>query len=110
MKLIVAVVHGRDADEVLRALASRGYGATTIDSSGGLLRQGNVTLLVGVQESLVGEAVALIKRFGQVRSQYVNPLLPVAEPAEVFIPSPVEVQVGGATVFVVGVDRYERIA
>jgi len=110
MKLIVAVVHSKDADELLRALASRGYGATTIDSSGGLLRQGNVTLMIGVQEALVEDAVNLVKRFGQVRSQYVNPLLPVVEPGEVFIPSPVEVQVGGATVFVVGVDRYERIA
>ncbi|MEA2514480.1 MAG: hypothetical protein QOF33_241 [Thermomicrobiales bacterium] len=110
MKLIVAVVHVKDADGLLRALASRGFGATTIDSSGGLLRQGNVTLLIGVQETLVADAVGLIKRHCQVRSRFVNPLLPVAEPAEVYVSNPVEVQVGGATIFVVSVERYERIA
>jgi uncharacterized protein YaaQ len=110
MKLIVAVLHVKDADGLLRSLASRGFGATTIDSSGGLLRQGNVTLLIGVQEALVADALALIKRHTQVRSRYVNPLLPVAEPGEIYVSNPVEVQVGGATVFVVSVERYERIA
>ncbi len=110
MKLVVAVVHAKDADGLLRSLASRGFGATTIDSSGGLLRQGNVTLLIGVQEALVADALGVIKRHCQLRSRFVNPLLPVAEPAEVYVSNPVEVQVGGATVFVVSVERYERIA
>ncbi|HEY7031851.1 MAG TPA: cyclic-di-AMP receptor [Thermomicrobiales bacterium] len=110
MKLIVAVVHVRDADGLARSLASRGFGATIIDSSGGLLRQGNVTLLIGVQEALVADALGLVKRHCQVRSRHVNPLLPVAEPGEVYVSNPVEVQVGGATVFVVSVERYERIA
>jgi uncharacterized protein YaaQ len=110
MKLIVAVVHVKDADGLARSLGSRGFGATIVDSAGGLLRQGNVTLLIGVQEALVADALGLIKRHCQVRSRNVNPLLPVAEPGEVFVSNPVEVQVGGATVFVVSVERYERIA
>lgn len=110
MKLIIVVVHVKEADELMRALVSRGYGATKVDTSGGLLRQGNVTLLIGVQEDVVPDALALIKRYGQTQSRQVNPLLPIAEPGEVFVSNPVEVQTGGATVFVVGVERYERIA
>lgn len=110
MKLIIVVVHVNEADELMRSLVSRGFSATKVDTSGGLLRQGNVTLLIGVQEDVVGDAISLIKRNGQTRSRQINPLLPIAEPGEVFVANPVEAQTGGATVFVVGVERYERIA
>ena len=110
MKLIIAVVHGSTAESLLRALNGRGFRATKIDSAGGFLRQGNVTVLIGVQDRLVAEALRLIRRHCLARAHYVNPLLPVVEPAEFHISNPVEVQVGGATVFVVNVERYERIA
>lgn len=110
MKLIIVVVHVKEADELMRALVSRGFSATKVDTSGGLLRQGNVTLLIGVQEDVVPDALSVIKRYGQTQSRKVNPLLPIAEPGEVYVANPVEVQIAGATVFVVGVERYERIA
>ena len=40
------------------------------------------------------------------RTQYVNPLPPIMEPGELYMPTPVEVQIGGATVFVLNVDRF----
>ncbi|HEX2987961.1 MAG TPA: cyclic-di-AMP receptor, partial [Chloroflexota bacterium] len=43
------------------------------------------------------------------RTQYINPLPPVMEPGEFYMPYPVEVQVGGATVFVLNVERWERL-
>ncbi|MDE2862354.1 MAG: cyclic-di-AMP receptor, partial [Chloroflexota bacterium] len=45
----------------------------------------------------------------QTRTQYVNPIPPIMEPGEFYIPYPVEVQVGGATVFVIDLERYERL-
>jgi uncharacterized protein YaaQ len=110
MKLIIVVVHVKEADELMRSLVSRGFSATKVDTSGGLLRQGNVTLLIGVQEDVVPDALNLIKRYGQTQTRQINPLLPIAEPGEVYVSNPVEVHVSGATVFVVGVERYERIA
>ncbi len=110
MKLVIGVVHGRDAEDVLRALTHRGYRATQIDSAGGFLRQGNVTLLIGVQETLVADVLRVITQHGRSRTQYANPLLPITEPAESYVSHPVEYQVGGATVFVVNIERYERIA
>jgi uncharacterized protein YaaQ len=110
MKLVVAIVQVRDAEAVVRALSDRGFQITQIDSSGGFLRESNVTLLLGVQEAYVADVLRIVRENCQARSRFVNPLMPIVEPAEFFVPSPVEVQVGGATVFVIGVDRYERIA
>ncbi len=110
MKLVVAVVQAKDADALVQALTERGFGATEIDSAGGFLRESNVTLLVGVQETYVAEVLRIIRRTCHARTRFVNPLMPIMEPAEFYVPDPVEVQVGGATVFVLGVERYERVA
>ena len=110
MKLIVAVVQARDADELLRSLTARGFRATRINSSGGFLRESNVTLLIGVQESYAAEVLRIIKQSCHARTRFVNPLMPIVEPAEFYVASPIEVEVGGATIFVLDVDRYERIA
>ena len=110
MRLILAVVHEGDADGAAQALVDRGFIATTISSSGGFLRESNVTIMVGVQTELVPEVLRILKRHSQARSRFVNPLMPIVEPAEFHVPNPVEVQIGGATVFVLPVERYERIA
>ncbi len=110
MKLIVAVVQARDADELLQALTARGFRATRINSSGGFLRESNVTVLIGVQEAYTAEVLRIIKQSCHARTRFVNPLMPIVEPGEFYVASPIEVEVGGATVFVLNVDRYERIA
>ena len=110
MKLIVAVVQARDADELLRALSARGFRATRINSSGGFLRESNVTVLIGVQAAYAAEVLRIIKQSCHARTRFVNPLMPIVEPGEFYVASPIEVEVGGATVFVLNVDRYERIA
>ena len=109
MKLVVAVVQGKDAEALLDALRANGYRATQINSSGGFLRENNVTVMTGVNDAQVPEVFRLIRDNCYTRTQYVNPLLPIMEPGEFYMPSPVEVQVGGATVFVLPVVRYERI-
>lgn len=110
MKLLVAVVQLKDADTLVRALGERGYQTTQIDSAGGFLRESNATLFVGVLETHVATVLRIVRESCQARSHMVNPLMPILEPAEFFVPAPVEVQVGGATVFVLGVERYERVA
>jgi len=109
MKLIVAVVQGKDADRLVQALTARGFRATRIDSTGGFLRESNVTLLIGVQDVYAAEVLRIVKDNSYSRTRFVNPLMPIIEPGEFFVASPVEVEVGGATVFVLRVERYERI-
>ena len=110
MKLVVAIVQARDADSLMQALIDRGFFTTQVTSTGGFLRESNVTLLTGVQEAYVPEVIRIARQQCHGRTRYVNPLLPIMEPAEYYVPGPVEVQVGGATIFVLNVERYERVA
>ncbi|HEU0164555.1 MAG TPA: cyclic-di-AMP receptor [Thermomicrobiales bacterium] len=109
MKLVIAVVQGTDAEELLKAVTARGFRATQINSTGGFLRESNVTLMIGVQEEYVSEVRELVCQNCHSRTRFVNPLMPIIEPGEFYVPSPVEVLVGGATIFVVPVERYERL-
>ncbi|MEW6231184.1 MAG: cyclic-di-AMP receptor [Chloroflexota bacterium] len=108
MKLIAAMVQDEDADVLLDALMERGLKATKISTTGGFLRSGNTTLLLGVEEHQLEEALGLIKTHCQARTQLVNvmpSMLPLGAPD---LPTPVEVAIGGATVFVWDIERYER--
>jgi len=109
MKLVIAVVQGEDAQRTSEALTGSAFGSTRITSSGGFLQQGNVTFFIGVEDTRVQEAVQVIRDNCRERSRYLTPMPPVPEPGELFMPYPVEVQVGGATVFVVPVDSFEKI-
>lgn len=108
MKLIMSIVHTDDAGRLVDALTGAGYRATTISTTGGFLRQGNATIFVGTQDQKVPHVLELIQENCQTRTQYINPLPPVMEPGEMYLPSPVDVQVGGATVFVLDVVQFEQ--
>ena len=109
MKLVVAVVQGEDAERTVDALNAAGFGSTRVASTGGFLHQGNVTLLVGVDDTQVPDALKVIRETCRERSRFLAAVTPVAGPSEFFMANPVEVQVGGATVFVVPVDSFEKI-
>ncbi|MCL6450964.1 MAG: cyclic-di-AMP receptor [Acetobacteraceae bacterium] len=109
MKLIVAVVQDKDAPRLLQALVARGLRATRLASSGGFLREGNVTLLLGLDDGRVEEALAIIAETCKSRQQLVTPLSPIGGPVDSYVPYPIQVQVGGATVFVLQVERYVKL-
>jgi uncharacterized protein YaaQ len=62
-----------------------------------------------VDDVKVDEVLGIFRESCPSRVQYVTPLPPVMEPGEVHIPTPVEKHVGGATIFVMAVDRFEKI-
>jgi uncharacterized protein YaaQ len=62
-----------------------------------------------VEDARVDVALKIIRENCHERSRYLTPVPPIAEPGEFFMAYPVEVQVGGATVFVVSVDSFEKI-
>ena len=109
MKLVIAVVQGEDTAPTVQALSAAGISVTKMASSGGFLQQGNATLIIGVDDDKVEVALDLIRENCRERSQYMTPMPPMVEPGEFFMPYPVEVQVGGATVFVVDVERFEKL-
>lgn len=108
MKLVVAVLHDRDQKRASEALVRAGYKFTKIASTGGFLREGNVTLLLGAEAEDLDAVLALLGDSCKTREQYVNVLPPEATPVGTFLANPVKVQVGGAVVFVVDVERFER--
>ena len=109
VQLVVAIVHSEDAGPLVEALLEREYRATRLHSSDGLLRQSNATVLVGVEDGRVDAVVGIVRESCRARTQVVNPMPPLMEPGEFFMPYPLEVEVGGATVFVLPVERFERL-
>jgi len=109
MKLVVAIVHNEDAGALVDALLDKEFRATRLHSSGGFLKQSNATIILGVDEAEVDEVVGIVRGNCTSRTQVVNPMPPIMEPGEFFMPYPLEVEVGGATVFVVSVDRFEKL-
>ena len=107
MKLIIAIINHDDAKAVTQALTKNGFSSTKLATTGGFLMAGNATILVGVDEDKVCEAIAVIKERSRSRRQ----LIPTTtEMISGYYPSaPVEVTVGGATIFVVDIERFERV-
>jgi uncharacterized protein YaaQ len=110
MKLIVAIMQDEDSRGVLDALRTGGYRSTRISTTGGFLVRGNSTILVGVQESDVEKVISILREHGQARREFVSPVMPLSESAAArHWVQPLEVEVGGATVFVLSVERFEQL-
>jgi len=109
MKLVIAVVHEKDQRHIQDSLLEHGVQFTNVASTGGFLREGNVTLMIGVEPEQVDEVVEVVRESCQTREQYVNVMPPTMEPVGTVIPSPVKVMVGGAIIFVVDVERFEKV-
>ncbi|MBN9388409.1 MAG: cyclic-di-AMP receptor [Chloroflexi bacterium] len=110
MKMVITVVQGKDAGALTDKLVAKRFGVTRINTSGGFLRESNATFLIGVQDEQLDEVISVIRATCKTRSHFLNPMPPMSEPGgEIYMPNPVEVQVGGATIFVVAVDKYLRL-
>ena len=107
MKLVIAVVNHDDANAVTQNLSRHGFSSTKLSTTGGFLLSGNATLLVGVEEESVQQVIDLIRECSHSRKQ----IIPLASEMHFgYVQTmPVEVTVGGATVFVVDVERFERL-
>ena len=108
MRLVISIIHSDDAPELIEALTEQGFRATVISTTGGFLREGNATVLIGIEDEKTPAVLQVIRDHCHARTQYINPLPPVVEPGELHMPRPVEVQIGGAVVFVLEVERFER--
>ena len=106
MKLIMAIVNNDDSAIVQKELTKAGFFATKLATTGGFLSAGNTTYIIGVSEDAVEKVLGIFAKFSRKRSE----MLPssASYPAEMFS-RPVEVTVGGATVFVLNVERFEKL-
>jgi len=87
-RLIIAILRNADGEEVLRALLDAGFRVTRIASTGGFMRRGNATMLIGAEKKRVETAVQLIREHSA----------PAIDPG-----------LKRATIFVLKVDQFEQI-
>ena len=107
MKLILAIIQDEDAHEVITALNEAKFQVTRLNTKGGFLRAGNTTLMTGVPAEKVEEALKIIEENSKARTQHAT--LPSAIGAmHGFLLAPIEVKVGGATVFVLDVEQFHK--
>ncbi|SDO58982.1 cyclic-di-AMP receptor [Alkalicoccus daliensis] len=108
MKLIIAVIQDKDSNRLSDALVDQEFQATKLASTGGFLKAGNTTFMIGVKDAEVDSVLAIIKENCESREQLVAPISPMGGNADSYVPYPVEVQVGGATVFILPVEQFEK--
>jgi uncharacterized protein YaaQ len=109
MKLIIGIAHDRDKRKLFDALIDAGVKFTTLASTGGFLRRGNVTVLIGTQAEEVDKVVRVFNENCRTLEEY------VAVPSEysglaaaaALHSQPVKVKAGGGLLFVVDVERFE---
>ncbi len=110
MKLIIAVVQDQDVEKLLRGLLEKGHSATKLASTGGFLREGNTTLLIGVEPEEVDNVLDVIREKCKKRKQCISAFAAMGKSMDTYIPPTMEeVSVGGGTVFVMDVERFEKI-
>ena len=110
MKMIYAIVRNDNDDDVVSQLTQHHYSVTRLSTTGGFLRKGNTTLMIGADDEKVDEVISLIKQeCGQHQKLTVN--MPYISGTSMvnYATMPMHVEVGGATIFVVNVERYEKI-
>ena len=106
MKLIFAIVQNDDSKRLIRALVQHRISVTRI-STGGFLHGGNTTLMIGVDKEKVEETLDIIKSKSSTRKEFM--VIPSTLPGYAdSSPTPVQVTLGGATVFIVDVEQFYR--
>lgn len=107
MKLILAIVSNDDSGAVSSALTREGYSVTKLATTGGFLMAGNTTFISGVEDEKVDEVISIVSKYSSRRNQ----MVPSASTMDsgMYSSFPVEVTVGGSTIFVMDVDRFEKV-
>ncbi|HLQ95705.1 MAG TPA: cyclic-di-AMP receptor [Pseudogracilibacillus sp.] len=108
MKLIIAVVQDKDSTRLVNALNDNNFQTTKLATTGGFLKEGNTTLMIGCQDEHVEESLRIIEDNCSQREQMVAPISPMGGNADSYIPRPVKVEVGGATVFILPIESFYR--
>lgn len=109
MKLVMAIIHDEDAFHIMNHLNAEGFSVTKLASTGGFLRAGNTTLICGVTEERLSELVEILEKKCRSRKQITSVNAMNINANESFAPYPVEVTVGGATIFVLNVEEFRQV-
>ena len=107
MKLVLAIVGDEDQSAVSAALTEEGFQATKLATTGGFLKAGNTTFLIGVEDNKVNRVIEIISEYSSKRTQVIPATTSID--AGMYNSFPMEITVGGATIFVLNVEHYEKV-
>ncbi|MFY9198692.1 MAG: cyclic-di-AMP receptor [Acutalibacteraceae bacterium] len=108
MKLLIAIVNKDDANKVADKLMNAGFFITKLSTTGGFLKSGNTTMISGVQEDKLEQAIEIIRKSSKRREVDMQ-VAPPEFTSEIFMPQKARIVVGGATVFVLDVEEFHKI-
>ena len=111
MKLVLAIVQDDDAIDLIEELTDKDYRVTKLATTGGFLKSGNTTLMIGVEEKEVKNLINVIEDVCKRRKEMVPTSTPntIGTNSGMYVPYPSEVEVGGATIFVLDVDQFYKV-
>lgn len=107
--MIIAIVQNEDTNLLSEALMENKFSVTKLATTGGFLRVGNTTLLIGVEDDQVEDVIEIVREVSKSRGQMITTTTPSAYGSDMFSTYPLKIQVGGAIIFVVDVERFEKI-
>ena len=107
MKLVLAIVSGDDSSKVSRALTKANFSVTKLATTGGFLMSGNTTFIVGTDDEKVDDVLEILDKNSKMRKQMVP--TSASYGAGMFSSMRIEVQVGGATVFILDVEQFVKL-
>lgn len=107
MKLIIAIVSSDDASNVQSGLIKSAFQVTKLATTGGFLMKGNTTFLIGAEEDKVNDAIKVIGEHSKKRKKIIPNS--VINEFGMLASTPIEVTVGGATIFVVNVEEFVKL-
>lgn len=108
MKLILAIIQDKDSQRLSNKFIDANIRATKLSTTGGFLKSGNSTYIVGIEEKRVEEVLKIIKETCESREQYLTSPVSLDASIDAHMSQPIQVMVGGATVFVMPVDSFHR--
>ncbi len=109
MKLVMAIINDDDSMQVTENLRDNGFQVTKLASTGGFLRSGNTTIICGVEKAKVDEVVSIIEKNSRSRKEITSSHTGAGMTMENYVPTPIEITVGGGTIFVVDVEQFIKV-
>ena len=111
MKLVLAMVQDDDAPDLIEELTESSFRVTKLATTGGFLKSGNTTLLIGVEKEKVQDVINVIEEVCKRRKEMIptSSTTTIGNNSSMYMPYPIEVEVGGATIFVLDVDQFVKV-
>ncbi len=109
MKLVVAIINDDDSIQVTENLRDNGFQVTKLASTGGFLRSGNTTIICGVEKEKVEQVIDIIEENSRSRKEITSTHVGAGMAMENYVPTPIEITVGGGTIFVLDVEQFKKV-